>query len=685
MSFFLRIFFSLIAVIVVATAVPAYYFSQNLQKNMILDIEEQAFDKLELMTLFFHIDEEYTTPKIAYNEINAQLEALHLRLTLIDEHGEVLFDSQVPENSLDDLDNHADRIEIKGAMTEGKGVSSRFSNTLNTNFIYVATRLKNGDLLRIAYPHKNVEKRIANVQRTMMYVFIASLLFAFAIAFMLSFGIKKQLKTMIDVVDAISLGKLGSRLRYVPGQEFAVLASAVNRMAENIEDHLDIMQEQSMQLKVIFNTMQDGILLLDSKGNIRQSNKALREIAPYISHTLKNIHDVNEHSHEGTFDADIMPDNINMQIIECINSPILQNAIEMILKSDGNELATEHMDNTGSNNISKTVNSYTAPTGNATGNVTGTSIGVQTQSLITQTGALSYYIELELFAGRFFAISLAKPENPSQAMGLVLVIHEITEIVRLENVRRDFVANVSHELRTPLTSIQGYAETLATMPELSDACKRFAQIIYKHGNYLNTMIDDLLALARIENTQEVCLLEAIDPNEALEIALDFCDKAMQKQNIGLENTLPENINDIKVQANKAHLERVFRNLLENACRYAVPHSVIKVFAKEEENMCMFTVQNKGARIPQEDIERIFERFYRVEKGRQTYTSTNTTDNNLNADTNNSTNGTATGLGLAICKHIIERHGGRIWAQSVELEEEGTSLALTSFHFTLKIC
>jgi len=254
---------------------------------------------------------------------------------------------------------------------------------------------------------------------------------------------------------------------------------------------------------------------------------------------------------------------------------------------------------------------------------------------------------------KIFSVFLARPpKEAAHAIGAVAVFRDITELMRLETVRRDFVANVSHELRTPLTAIQGYAETLMDMEDVPEPGRRFAEIIRKHGMFLNSMVDELLMLARLESGNTPMRREAVDPRQALSAAKQMLTRDMEQARVCVE----EDLADIPVLGDGAHLEQVFRNLIGNACRYAPPESAIVVRMRPHGKEALFSVSDQGSGIPPSDLGRIFERFYRVEKHR----------------------GSTSGLGLAICKHVIERHHGRIWVESPAQD------AATSFFFTLPL-
>ncbi len=263
-------------------------------------------------------------------------------------------------------------------------------------------------------------------------------------------------------------------------------------------------------------------------------------------------------------------------------------------------------------------------------------------------------VELRIEVGRrIFSVLLARPrEGLGHKIGAVAAFREITELVRLENVRRDFVANVSHELRTPLTAIRGCAETLEDMPDVPEQARRFAGVIRRHSVFLSGMVDELLTLSRLENDAVPMEPGPTDPRRALAGALRFVEEAVAAKRL----RVAEELEDASVAVGQSQLERVLRNLLENACRYAPEESEIRVRIRIADKEALFSVADQGPGIPPRELGRIFERFYRVEKHHVA----------------------PGGLGLAICRHIVERSGGRIWAESPAED------AACAFFFTLPL-
>ena len=250
-------------------------------------------------------------------------------------------------------------------------------------------------------------------------------------------------------------------------------------------------------------------------------------------------------------------------------------------------------------------------------------------------------VVVSLAGGRNFDVSIV-PIKGDAELGVIMVFHDITEIKRVEQIRRDFVANVSHELRTPLTSIKGYAETLVGIDKYDiEQTRSFLEVILRNANHMNTMLDELLQLSRLEHGKQRLDLVSVEPASAVYSAWKSCHPL--SKNIEFASEL--DASTPAVRANFEQLVQVFRNVFENAIKY-VPEetAVIRVHGHKSGRELVVFIEDNGPGIPVEDQARIFERFYRVEK-----------------DRNSSIGGT--GLGLAICRHIMANHGGRITVQS----------------------
>ena len=268
--------------------------------------------------------------------------------------------------------------------------------------------------------------------------------------------------------------------------------------------------------------------------------------------------------------------------------------------------------------------------------------------------------ELEFPEGgvvRFFEINAVSIRaKDTSGHSTLLVFHDLTGQKRLENTRRDFVANVSHELRTPLAMIKGYVETLLDGAK-DDATVRdkFLGTIDKHANRLSLLIEDLLSLSELEDGKAILKLKKIPLRKvAIQVIDELAEKAAAK-NIEFHNELSE---AATVIADQARLRQVFFNLIDNAIKYGKPGGAIEISSESiTNNHVEISIHNDGAAIPRDAQDRIFERFYRVDSARSREQG-------------------GTGLGLAIVKHIVQFHGGEVRVES----KPGQG---TTFFFTLK--
>jgi two-component system phosphate regulon sensor histidine kinase PhoR len=238
--------------------------------------------------------------------------------------------------------------------------------------------------------------------------------------------------------------------------------------------------------------------------------------------------------------------------------------------------------------------------------------------------------------------------------GAIAVFHDISRLKELEKIRQDFVANVSHELRTPLTTIKGYAETLLEGALKEEVAYQFVQVIKRQSDRLTKIVEDLLALSKIELKEFQLKIETLPFHELAEDVLRYIQEATEKKKISISLELPT---PLMVKGDRHYLEQILINLIDNAIKYGREGGKITVSAvQRNQSEVEISVIDNGIGIPKEDLPRIFERFYRVDKGRSQELG-------------------GTGLGLSIVKHLISAHGGRVWAES-QFGEGST------FYFTL---
>jgi len=247
---------------------------------------------------------------------------------------------------------------------------------------------------------------------------------------------------------------------------------------------------------------------------------------------------------------------------------------------------------------------------------------------------------------------VATRNNTGEITGVLVLFHDITELKKIDQVRRDFVANVSHELRTPLSILRGYIETLLDTPETSrKELSRILRVMERHSKRLDLLVDDLLTLAQLESANPNLQLVDIDlANFFREVIRDW-EKKLTTKELNLIVDVPVDL--AAIRADRVRLQEALYNLLDNAVKYSREHGEIRLIARRRDEEIVLSVSDDGVGIAEEDLPRIFERFYRADKAR--------TAENIRG----------TGLGLAIVKHIAQLHGGRVEAESET--EKGTTI------------
>ncbi len=277
------------------------------------------------------------------------------------------------------------------------------------------------------------------------------------------------------------------------------------------------------------------------------------------------------------------------------------------------------------------------------------------EALGTQKQVLGYELKLLRPNERLLEVNGAAIFNDDGSReGTILVFHDLTLLKQLERTRQEFVANVSHELRTPLSLIKGYAETLLDgakdNPEVST---RFLQTIQRNTDRLKLLIEDLLTISELESGRMRLNLQSVGLHETVEKVLADLKSRAELKKVKLASRVPE----LRVRADPDRLEQVLFNLVDNAIKYGRSEGNVEASARMTDGeQVEVAVTDDGPGIPGEALERVFERFYRVDKARSREQG-------------------GTGLGLSIVKHIVQSHGGKVWVRS----EPGQG---ASFYFTL---
>jgi two-component system phosphate regulon sensor histidine kinase PhoR len=248
--------------------------------------------------------------------------------------------------------------------------------------------------------------------------------------------------------------------------------------------------------------------------------------------------------------------------------------------------------------------------------------------------------------------AVATRNDAGEITGALVLFHDITELKKMDQVRRDFVANVSHELRTPLSILRGYIETLLDNPKTSrEELSRILTVMERHSKRLDLLVEDLLTLAQLESGNPNLQLGNVDLSRFFEEVVRDWEKKLASKRLGMIVDLPPGLPTLR--ADRARLQEALYNLLDNAVKYSREHGEIRLMTRQRDNEIVLSVSDNGIGISKEDLPRIFERFYRADKARSPESIR------------------GTGLGLAIVKHIAQLHGGHVEAESEV--EKGTTI------------
>ncbi|MCX5919077.1 MAG: phosphate regulon sensor histidine kinase PhoR [Deltaproteobacteria bacterium] len=381
----------------------------------------------------------------------------------------------------------------------------------------------------------------------------------------------QPLNEMIGVVGKFAEGLFNWRVRLgTRDDELGQMGNALNRMAQETGEKIDRLAKNLAETEALLRGMEEGVLILDLNGRIKQMNGAM-----------------------GTILAHAFPSDVGKHYLEVFRDPELNDLIQATLADK------------------KGYRRSLSPLGQP---------------------------------GKTFQVQSSLVQYPdSGGEGVIVVFHDVTDLKRLERVRQDFVANVSHELRTPLTAIKGYVEALRD-GGLQDPvqAEQFLRVIQRHSERMDKIVSDLLLLSELESADRVLQRETVHLPELIRTALETLRPLAEgkKQNLRVEPL--EGLPTLRADSQKIH--QVLINLLHNAISYTPEEGSITVGATPVPDGAEVSVTDTGIGIPPEDLSRIFERFYRVDKGRSRELG-------------------GTGLGLSIVKHIVEAHGGHVRVES----------------------
>ena len=512
-------------------------------------------------------------------------DAIHKnRITWIDEEGNVIFDSHVEEES---LENHKNREEIISAKENGEDYTVRYSNTLGQQTIYYAVGMEDGSVLRISSAYNSVFSLVlAMLQPTLVLVLLIIL-----VSYFMSKSVAKHIVAPINEMD-LTYGEMKEEY-----EELVPLLKRIRKQNILIDKQMEDLRAQQAKFQALTEHMSEGLLVLDRKQDILSYNIAAVELLG----ASKDI------------------DYTGQNVISFDRNRTLREAIEEALKGY---------------RIQRTLES-----------------GERIYQILVNPIISEDVVKDETVKRQ---APKQEKEDEDWVEGVIVIILDETEKEKREQLRREFTSNVSHELKTPLTSISGVAEIIMNGIVKPEDIGGFARNIYEEAGRLIDLVNDIIFLSKLDEgradmeTEQILLRElAIKTKERLKISC-------REKNVSIHIVGEE----VAIEGIPSMIEEVMYNLLDNGIKYNKEGGKVALTlsktVKDDMEMAQITVEDTGIGIPKESLERVFERFYRVDKSHSKAVG-------------------GTGLGLSIVKHVILFHGGSIAADSVL--GEGTSITV----------
>jgi two-component system phosphate regulon sensor histidine kinase PhoR len=559
-SYLLIILVSLVAVTWYASFSTRNFFLE--QKEIELESQAYLFEN-QILPYLESLDEKSIDPLCKQAAQNSSV-----RITVILPSGRVVGDSEADP---DIMDNHADRPEFRAALSGVEGTATRYSRTLDKDFMYLGLPIRKDNelaaVLRVSIPLDIIDIQINNIQRRIILGGVIIAVFAALVSLIVSRRISRPVEALKKSADYFIQGDFQRRIPVSNIEEIVGLYESIKGMAGELHQRINTITRQRNEIEAILSSMVEGVIAVDIEERIISMNAAAAEMLECSSSEAKG-----------------------RSVQEAVRNIAFQDFVKKSLSS---------------------------------------TVPVEKEIALSSKG--------DLFVNGHG--TLLRDEAGKQ-IGALIVLNDITRLKRLEHIRTEFVANVSHEIKTPITAIKGFVETLAdgSVKDEGDV-RRFLGIIESHVSRLESIIEDLLRLSRIEKEaeEEGIFLRSERLRNIIETAVQVCRPNSEAKGINIELDCDE---DLVARINPPLLEQAIVNLLDNAVKYSDENKSIRINAFQDEGEVLVEIIDQGKGIEDEHLPRLFERFYRVDKARSRSLG-------------------GTGLGLAIVKHIIQAHRGHV--------------------------
>ena len=560
---FLIVFFSLAVSIRIAYVIAERDITSTFEEQTIYQLEKQA------QLLLVNIDDvsKYSDIKAADSIADKLGNASDSRVTLILNNGVVVGDSDVELQSIFNLDNHANRDEIKEALAYGKGWSSRYSDTIGRQLLYFAITDNNEiepNIIRISVPYTYLDQVFASLNLSIFLIGIVAFVVCFIASTLIFNYTYKNLSELENAVSSLAKGPIKNKDKEILPleglDEFSSVARSITQVSEALKNQVRLIAKQRNQFGSVLDDLGEGVIVFNDLAEITYHNdQALRIL------NLKT--------------------DINNKTLEELNIKAIGNLYDIASKKKKSNKEFE--------------------------------------------------IDLGNGSTRWVLASMNQSNTAKQ---YILVVHDITQLRKLDSMRRDFISNVSHELRTPVSVIMANSETLLSgaLDNKADA-ENFSKAILHNAERLSEMVSDLIDLSRIEYGELKLEFEKVNINQSILRALDAIKGLAAKKEISLNFDEYED-EFIRVDINA--IDRILINLLDNAIKYSPNKSSVRITIEDKNSHIEVNVIDSGKGIDDSDKVRIFGRFYRTAQAR-------------------ASDKTGSGLGLAIVKNLVHSLDGDV--------------------------
>ena len=478
----------------------------------------------------------------------------NIRATVVDPNGTVIYDNFSDPST---MDNHAERKEIKEALSGGVGKDVRLSNTLNKDTYYYASLMADGNVIRLS---KQTESILGSFMKVVPLILLMSILLILVLLLINKKLVDKLLLPIDYAAEHLHRDDFNTAKIDVY-DELSPFIRTIERKNKDIKGYIESLETKESTVNEILRNMNEGLVLIDTDLKVVQLNDASKKL----------------------FKSNMQTDYTGMDVVRLTRSQEVSTRL--------NDLIQTHKSSSF--------------------------------EIMVDEDNLKIY--------------LSPIENGSALTGIIMLVLDVNDEKKAEKLRREFSANVSHELKSPLTSISGYAELIKNGMVKEEDIKKFSGIIFDEAGQMLRLIDNIIMISKLDERPQLKSEEEVSIKETIENILKLYKGKIDAKNLTVESHIEEGL---KKNVPLGMLSELYRNLISNAIKYNKDGGKLTISVEKRGDNIISKISDTGIGLEKDEIPRIFERFYMVDKGR-------------NRNTN------STGLGLSIVKHIVEDMGGSI--------------------------